>query len=94
MLVSRRRSSYELILQEPSQTYMAPVDNRRKHPSDSSDDVEKKHKKHGHKKKKSKHGHKKHHGKEDKKKKFNRLSSVEIEKNIVSLEDSGAVGSK
>ncbi|XP_072937744.1 uncharacterized protein [Epargyreus clarus] len=73
---------------EPAQTYMAPVETRRKSHilSDASDET-KKHKKHSHKKRK---GHKKHHGK-DKRKRFNRLSSAEVDKNVVSLEDSSAV---
>uniref|UniRef100_A0A2A4K340 Uncharacterized protein n=1 Tax=Heliothis virescens TaxID=7102 RepID=A0A2A4K340_HELVI len=82
---------------EPPPTYMAPVENRRKAPvhiailSESSDDVEKKKKKHGHKKRKNKsHGHKKHH-KDEKRKHFNKLSSGELDKNVVSLEDSSAL---
>ncbi|XP_038217696.1 uncharacterized protein LOC119836442 isoform X3 [Zerene cesonia] len=75
---------------EPA-TYMAPVETRRKH-SEISDDVEKRRRKHSHKKKHGKgKGHKKHHGKEEKKKHFNRLSSAEVDKNVVSLEDSGPV---
>lgn len=82
---------------------MAPVDNRRKAPahiavvSDNSDDAEKKRKKHSHKKRRNKsgHTHKKHHSKDDSKRKhFNRLSSVEIDKNVVSLEDSSAIANK
>ncbi|XP_045457603.1 uncharacterized protein LOC123667809 [Melitaea cinxia] len=74
---------------EPAPTYMAPVENRRKsHVPDSSAEGEKKHKKHGHKKKRKNKGHKKHHGKDDKRKRFNKLSSGELDKNIVSLEDS------
>nr|XP_021201746.2 uncharacterized protein LOC110384667 [Helicoverpa armigera] len=83
---------------EPPPTYMAPVENRRKAPvhiavvSENSDDVDsKKKKKHGHKKRKNKsHSHKKHH-KDEKRKRFNKLSSGEIEKNVVSLEDSSAL---
>ncbi|KAF9823147.1 hypothetical protein SFRURICE_016040 [Spodoptera frugiperda] len=82
---------------EPPLTYMAPVENRRsKVPvhiavvSDNLEDTDKKKKKHSHKKRKGKgsHSHKKHHSKDDKRKHFNRLSSGEIEKNFVSLEDS------
>ncbi|CAH2084335.1 unnamed protein product [Euphydryas editha] len=77
---------------EPAPTYMAPVENRRKsHVSDASAEGEKKHKKHGHKRKRKNKGHKKHHGKEDKRKRFNKLSSVELDKNIVSLEDSSTL---
>ncbi|KAJ0170129.1 hypothetical protein K1T71_014057 [Dendrolimus kikuchii] len=78
---------------EPAPTYMAPVDTRRKEPahiivSDSSDDIEKKRKKKHHKKRRGKgRGHKKHH-KDDKKKP--RVSS-EVDKNVVSLEDSSAL---
>ncbi|XP_026736305.1 uncharacterized protein LOC113499904 isoform X1 [Trichoplusia ni] len=87
---------------EPPPTYMAPVENRRKSPAhialvtDSSDDAEKKRKKHTHKKRRSKsgHTHKKHRSKDDKRKHFNRLSSVEMDKNVVSLEDSSAIASR
>ncbi|CAK1549068.1 unnamed protein product [Leptosia nina] len=72
---------------EPA-TYMAPVETRRKH-TDSGDDSEKHKKKHTHKKKHGKgKGHHKHHGKDDKRKHFNKLASNELDKNIVSLEDS------
>ncbi|KAH9632856.1 hypothetical protein HF086_013643 [Spodoptera exigua] len=89
---------------EPPPTYMAPVETRRsKLPvqmavvSDNLDDKENKKKKHSHKKRRGKgsHSHKKHtRSKEDKKKHYNRLSSGEIEKNIVSLEDSSALAKK
>ncbi|XP_050558696.1 uncharacterized protein LOC118279896 isoform X3 [Spodoptera frugiperda] len=88
---------------EPPLTYMAPVENRRsKVPvhiavvSDNLEDTDKKKKKHSHKKRKGKgsHSHKKHHSKDDKRKHFNRLSSGEIEKNFVSLEDSSALTKK
>ncbi|KAL4712160.1 hypothetical protein ACJJTC_011021 [Scirpophaga incertulas] len=76
------------ILKEPAAVYMAPVENHHKsrnHVSDTSNESDKKHKKHSHKKRKNRgKGHKKH--KKDSKK--HRVSSVEIEKNIVSLEDS------
>ncbi|CAG9573847.1 unnamed protein product [Danaus chrysippus] len=73
---------------DPPPTYMAPVDNRRKTHTETSDEGDKKHKKHTHKKKKKSKSHKKHHGKEEKRKHFNRLASTEVDKNIVSLEDS------
>ncbi|KAL0809859.1 hypothetical protein ABMA28_011346 [Loxostege sticticalis] len=82
---------------EPQATYMAPVDNRRKSAhilsGDGSEELERKKKKHSHKKKKGKgRGHKKHH-KEEKKKRVNKVNSVEVERNVVSLEDSSAVAS-
>ncbi|KAM3956216.1 uncharacterized protein ACR2FA_009811 [Aphomia sociella] len=77
---------------DPVAIYMAPVESRRKSHavSDSSNEVEKKHKKHSHKKKRGKSkNHKKHH-KDDKRKRLNRLNSVELGRDVVSLEDSSA----
>ncbi|XP_022816784.1 uncharacterized protein LOC111349780 isoform X3 [Spodoptera litura] len=88
---------------EPPPTYMAPVENHKsKVPvhiavvSDNLEDTEKKKKKHSHKKRRGKgsRSHKKHHSKDDKRKHFNRLSSVEMDKNVVSLEDSSALTKK
>ncbi|CAH1643081.1 unnamed protein product [Spodoptera littoralis] len=88
---------------EPPPTYMAPVENHKsKVPvhiavvSDNLEDTEKKKKKHSHKKRRGKgsHSHKKHHSKDDKRKHFNRFSSGEIDKNVVSLEDSSAITKK
>ncbi|XP_013177549.1 PREDICTED: uncharacterized protein LOC106125006 isoform X2 [Papilio xuthus] len=83
---------------EPLATYMAPVENRVKPQVHtivvSSGEIEKsKKKKRTHKKKKINKTHKKHHMKEEKKKRFNRKKSSEIEKNVVSLEDSSSVTS-
>ncbi|XP_013143055.1 PREDICTED: uncharacterized protein LOC106106942 [Papilio polytes] len=83
---------------EPIATYMAPVENRVKPQVHtivvSSGEIEKsKKKKRTHKKKKVNKIHKKHHLKEEKKKHFNRKKSSEIEKNVVSLEDSSSVTS-
>ncbi|KAI8441681.1 hypothetical protein MSG28_015215 [Choristoneura fumiferana] len=77
---------------EPAATYMAPVNTDARRNSNPRvpmdlDDTDPKHKKHTHKKKKSKRGHKKHH--KDEKKRFNKISSIEIDRNVVSLEDSG-----
>lgn len=79
---------------------MAPVESHRRSPahiamvSDTSEDQERKKKKHTHKKRKGKaHAHKKHHN-QDKRKHFNKLSSAELEKNVVSLEDSSALNNK
>ncbi|CAH0716789.1 unnamed protein product, partial [Brenthis ino] len=75
-------------------TYVAPVENHRKSvASDVSDEKEKKHKKHSHKKKRKGKGHKKH-VKNEKRKHFNKLSSKELDKNVISLEDSSAVVAK
>ncbi|CAK1593109.1 unnamed protein product [Parnassius mnemosyne] len=79
---------------EPVATYMAPVETQPKTPvhtivENSEEEEKTKKKKRMHKKKKGK-GHKKHHGKAENKKKFNRLNSVEIEKKMVSLEDSSS----
>ncbi|XP_034838492.2 uncharacterized protein [Maniola hyperantus] len=68
-------------------TYVAPVENRRR-THDVSEEGDKKHKKHTHKKKHKGKGHKKHHYKEEKKKPVNILASVELDKNVVSAEDS------
>ncbi|XP_039747842.1 uncharacterized protein LOC120624999 [Pararge aegeria] len=70
-------------------TYVAPVENRRKSHYVSQED-DKKHKKHTHKRKRKGKGHKKHH-KEEKKKHINRLVSAELDKNVLSLEDSDAI---
>ncbi|KPJ10860.1 hypothetical protein RR48_10040 [Papilio machaon] len=83
---------------EPIATYMAPVENRVKPQVHtivvSSGEIEKsKKKKRTHKKKKINKTHKKHHLKEEKKKHFNKKKSSEIEKNVVSLEDSSSVTS-
>ncbi|CAH0404274.1 unnamed protein product [Chilo suppressalis] len=82
---------------EPAPVYMAPVETRRKSThivvSETSEETDKKHKKRIHKKKKNKgKNHKKHH-KDDKKKKVNKVSSLEVEKNVVSLEDSSGIAS-
>ncbi|XP_050359232.1 uncharacterized protein LOC126779287 [Nymphalis io] len=76
---------------EPLPTYMAPVESRRKSHAVDLSGEDKKHKKRGHKKKRKNRGHKKHHFKEDKKKRFNKLSSAELDKNVVSLEDSSVL---
>ncbi|XP_052757082.1 uncharacterized protein LOC128202092 [Galleria mellonella] len=82
---------------EPVAIYMAPVEIRRKSHasvSDSSSEVEKKHKKRTHKKKRTKDKpHKKHH-KEEKRKRLNRLNSVEADRIVVSLEDSSEISNK
>ncbi|XP_049882691.1 uncharacterized protein LOC126378401 isoform X2 [Pectinophora gossypiella] len=78
---------------EPAATYMAPVvETRRKSHSGSGEEVDKKHKKRVHKRKRKNGHHKKHHGKEDKRKRFNKMNSVELDRNVVSLEDSSGVG--
>ncbi|XP_059058931.1 uncharacterized protein LOC131852286 [Achroia grisella] len=81
---------------ELAPTYMAPVETRRKSHasvSDSSTEV-KTHKKHSHKKKRGKgKNHKKHH-KDEKRKRLNRLNTVELDTNVVSLEDSSDVTAK
>ncbi|XP_028173976.1 uncharacterized protein LOC114362695 isoform X1 [Ostrinia furnacalis] len=93
--ISHRHCNHSAI--EPQATYMAPVENRRKSThilSDVSEELEKKKKKHSHKKKKGKgRNHKKHH-KEDKKKRVNKVNSVELDRNVVSLEDSSAMARK
>ncbi|XP_012546340.1 uncharacterized protein LOC101736094 [Bombyx mori] len=76
---------------EPSPTYMAPVETRRKsiHPvPENSEEVGKKRKKHSHKKKGKGKSHKKHR-KDEKRRRYNRISS-EVDKNVVSLEDNSA----
>ncbi|XP_068622253.1 uncharacterized protein [Battus philenor] len=84
------------IPKEPLATYMAPVDNNVKQQVhtlvENSEEVENSiKKKHSHKKKKTGKGHKKHHVNDDKKSRYNRKKSTEIEKNVVSLEDSSSV---
>nr|XP_026483663.1 uncharacterized protein LOC113391797 [Vanessa tameamea] len=75
----------------PAPTYVAPVDSRRRaHAPDASAEAARRHRKRAHKKRKNK-THKKHRGKEDKKKRFNKLSSAELDKNVVSLEDSSVL---
>ncbi|XP_046974652.1 uncharacterized protein LOC124540920 [Vanessa cardui] len=72
-------------------TYVAPVDSRRAHspsaPAAPAEPARQRRRRARRRRRKNK-SHKKHHGKEDKKKHFNKLSSSELDKNIVSLEDS------
>ncbi|XP_075988178.1 uncharacterized protein LOC142984455 isoform X2 [Anticarsia gemmatalis] len=79
-------------------TYMAPVEPHKPPPhtppADTSEDLDKKKKKRTHKKRRNKtHVHKKHRSQE-KRKHFNKLSSVEVDKTAMSMEDSSAVASK